>query len=34
MMLLAAIEGVPIKFPFERFKSTREAYTEMVACLR
>jgi uncharacterized protein YndB with AHSA1/START domain len=34
MMLLAAIEGVPIKFPFERFKSTREAYTEMVARLR
>jgi uncharacterized protein YndB with AHSA1/START domain len=30
-MLLAAIEGVPIKFPFERFKSTREAYKAMVA---
>lgn len=26
MMLLAAIEGVPIKFPFERFQSTRKAY--------
>ncbi len=26
MMLLAALEGVPIKFPFERFQSTREAY--------
>ena len=26
MMLLAAIEGVPIKFPFERFQATREAY--------
>jgi uncharacterized protein YndB with AHSA1/START domain len=25
-MLLAAIEGVPIKFPFERFKETRAAY--------
>ena len=33
MMFLAAIEGVPIKFPFERFKSTREAYKEMVAHL-
>jgi uncharacterized protein YndB with AHSA1/START domain len=30
-MLLAAIEGVPIKFPFERFKSTREAYKALVA---
>ena len=26
MMLLAAIEGVPIKFPFERFQATREQY--------
>jgi uncharacterized protein YndB with AHSA1/START domain len=26
MMLLAAIEGVPIKFPFERFQATRESY--------
>lgn len=25
-MLAAALEGVPIKFPFERFKATREAY--------
>jgi uncharacterized protein YndB with AHSA1/START domain len=30
-MLLAAIEGVPIKFPFERFKSTREQYKALVA---
>jgi uncharacterized protein YndB with AHSA1/START domain len=29
-MLLAAIEGVPIKFPFERFKETRAAYKAMV----
>jgi len=33
MMLLAAVEGVPIKFPFERFKSTREAYRAQVAQL-
>ncbi|MDA0791399.1 MAG: SRPBCC family protein [Proteobacteria bacterium] len=26
MMLIAAIEGVPIKFPFERFVATRAAY--------
>lgn len=26
MMLLAAIEGVSIKFPFERFVATRKAY--------
>jgi uncharacterized protein YndB with AHSA1/START domain len=25
-MLAAAMEGVPIKFPFERFKTAREAY--------
>jgi hypothetical protein len=25
-MLAAAMEGVPIKFPFERFKAAREAY--------
>jgi uncharacterized protein YndB with AHSA1/START domain len=31
MMLLAALEGVPIKFPFERFQSTRQAYNEMLA---
>ncbi len=31
MMLLAAIEGVPIKFPFERFQSTREAYNRQLA---
>lgn len=30
MMLIAALEGVPIKFPFERFKSTREAYKLML----
>lgn len=30
MMLLAAIEGVPIKFPFERFQATREAYNQML----
>ena len=29
-MLLAALEGVPIKFPFERFKSTREAYKGLI----
>lgn len=33
MMLLAAIEGVPIKFPFDRFKSTREQYKVMAANL-
>jgi len=33
MMLLAAIEGVPIKFPFERFKTTREAYKARAAQL-
>jgi uncharacterized protein YndB with AHSA1/START domain len=31
MMLLAAIEGVSIKFPFERFQATREAYKAIVA---
>ncbi len=30
MMLLASIEGVPIKFPFERFQSTRARYNEMI----
>jgi len=29
-MLLAALEGVPIKFPFERFQQTREAYKAML----
>ncbi len=29
MMLLAAIEGVPIKFPFFRFQATREAYKSL-----
>lgn len=31
MMLLAAIEGVPIKFPFERYLETREKYGAMLA---
>lgn len=30
MMLLAAIEGVPIKFPFERFKTTRAEYNKLL----
>jgi uncharacterized protein YndB with AHSA1/START domain len=30
MMLMAAIEGVPIKFPFDRFVSTREAYRQIL----
>ncbi len=30
MMLMAAIEGVPIKFPFDRFLSTREAYKQLL----
>ena len=30
MMLLAAIEGVPIKFPFERFQSTRAEYNKLL----
>jgi uncharacterized protein YndB with AHSA1/START domain len=29
-MLLAALEGVPMKFPFERFKTTREAYKTLI----
>ncbi len=33
MMLMAAIEGVPIKFPFERFQQTRGGYNEIVAAL-
>jgi uncharacterized protein YndB with AHSA1/START domain len=33
MMLLAALEGVPIKFPFEHFKRTREAYKAKLASL-
>ena len=32
-MLEAALEGVPIKFPFERFKAARDAYREKVAAL-
>lgn len=34
MMLMAAMEGVPIKFPFERFKRTREAYNAKLNLLR
>ena len=30
MMLLAALEGVPIKFPFQRFKDTRESYKQLI----
>ena len=30
MMLLAAIEGISIKFPFERFQATRQSYNEML----
>lgn len=30
MMLLAAIEGVPINFPFERFVETRKKYDDML----
>jgi uncharacterized protein YndB with AHSA1/START domain len=29
MMLMAAIEGVPIKFPFDHFMATREAYKQV-----
>lgn len=29
-MLAAAMEGVPIKFPFESFKLTREAYRALL----
>ena len=32
-MLLAALEGVPIKFPFESFKAARDAYRPKVAAL-
>jgi uncharacterized protein YndB with AHSA1/START domain len=31
VMLHAALEGVPIKFPFDRFKAMREAYKALVA---
>ena len=31
MMLLAAIEGVPIKFPFERFQTTRKIYNNQIS---
>ena len=33
MMLAAALEGVPIKFPFDRFKTTREQYKQIAASL-
>jgi uncharacterized protein YndB with AHSA1/START domain len=33
-MLLAAIEGVPIKFPFERFQSSRQAYNDIVSAIK
>jgi uncharacterized protein YndB with AHSA1/START domain len=32
-MLQAALEGVPIKFPFESFKAARDAYRPIVAAL-
>ena len=32
-MLQAALEGVPIKFPFESFKAARDAYRPKVAAL-
>jgi uncharacterized protein YndB with AHSA1/START domain len=31
LMLLAAIDGAPIKFPFDRFKAARESYKARVA---
>lgn len=33
MMMMAALEGVPMKFPFDRFKATREAYKAKLAQL-
>ena len=33
MMLQAAIDGTPIKFPFETFKATREGYRALAAAL-
>ena len=33
LMLLAALEGIPIKFPFQRFTETRAAYDEMLGQL-
>lgn len=30
-MLAAALEGVPIRFPFERFKAARDAYRALLA---
>ncbi len=29
LMLIAALEGVPIKFPFERYVAARKAYSEL-----
>ncbi len=31
LMLIAALEGVPIKFPFERYVAARKAYSELAA---
>ena len=33
-MLQAALDGAPIKFPFDRFKATRESYKARVAAMR
>lgn len=30
MMLLAAMEGVPIRFPFERFQASRAEYNKLI----
>jgi uncharacterized protein YndB with AHSA1/START domain len=30
-MLAASLEGVPVKFPFERFKAAREVYRAVLA---
>ena len=32
-MLLAALDGAPIKFPFDRFKAARESYKTLAARL-
>jgi len=29
-MLAAALEGVPIKFPFDRFRKARTAYNQQI----
>jgi len=33
LMLMAAMESVPIKFPFEHFMSSRETYNQMLSSL-